>query len=239
MSMIETTPQLNPTEMTVQSTQRLEHRTTTIDKTFGLGLSSVYNKQDMKNVPNLNFSSIAAMEKFVTKIEWPINTNSEYFTLEFTMSEMVDSLSTDYVKDFTFLTFDNITYLIKSSLNSYVQGISLCVYDPTPYSNFYKDFYDVTLDSSLAVLMDHFKFSPNRVDTFQVQVPWNYPFRYYKENRELTPNPVTNYLHNYNLGRLRFIPLTPLTTSQKSIVKLQYTLRGKINNLQVLGTEYV
>lgn len=233
--MLSTTPQINNTEIETNITQKLQHLQFSVVKQFGIGLSEVYNHQDMKGVPNVTFSKIAKLEKFIKDIVWPINITSVYETIELTPRSF-EVLITDYAKHFSLYTYKDVVFTLKNTVNGYCQGLTLVAYDPSPHKDYYKTMFGIT-PADYGWMLDHFKFEPNTADIQSFSVPWNYPFRYLP-GEEFGDGRPENYMKDYSLGRFIFIPLSPLATTQKSITSLTYSLRGRINDLQVLGTFY-
>lgn len=241
MSLISTTPQFNPTEIDKNPTQVLITQPIGTCADFYPDGRNIMKKNSSIHVENLSFSKVAEIEKFLEAVIWQVDSTDNWLKLEFSI-ENLEVIVTDFAKDFKWRDFSLVQFNMKTTLNAYVAGLTLFVYDPAPTDDYWSVMFDVDINNPYYMAQfPNVQYEPTKSTQISWYLPIANPFRMYP-SASTTENPFVNaphkYIREYSMGRLYAYPLVPLKTGSTGITNAPFTLRAKMMGLHVAGTDY-
>lgn len=240
MSLITTTPQLNPTVIDKNPTQVIVSQPVGIDADFFPSGRQIMKQHTALHVENMDFGKVATMEKFLNKFDWTLEDTGEWFKYEITIGNL-EELMTEIPKDFIWRDFGDVEFTLRTTLNAYVAGLSVLYYDPSPSDDYWSIMFDVDLTTEYRVMFPGIRFQPTSTSQITWHLPFSNPFRMYPKMSTTTDpelNVYQNYIRNYPMGRIVAFPIVPLTTGMTSITRCPFALRAKMINFEVGGTNY-
>lgn len=240
MSLISTTPEFNPTVVNKNPTQVLQEEQIGIKADLFPNGQNIMKLHNAMHVENMDFTKIAAMEKFVSKEQWVLGNTADWFRYEFTIGKL-DNLITDMPKDFLWRDFNNVEFKLYTTLNAYVAGFTVLYYDCAPTSDYWSVMYGISLDDYYKVQFPCVMYEPTKSTSITWNLPIANPFRMYSKHvatTDLVVNLLHEYIRDYPMGRFMAFPLVPLLTGATLITRVPFAFRGKITDLTVAGTDY-
>lgn len=231
MSQIETNPLLTPTSITNKPNQEVEHLPTILAHDF-----STYNPYNRHVsaflVPQTDWVSIAATEKYFSELTWDTSSLGELMTLEFDFKSISDLIPIGL--DFnSYANLDTVLITIHKTDNAFYQGALVIAFDPSPDPNFYKDFYRLDLKLDQIWQFPKVILNPKTSGDIVLSIPLNIPFEMFR----LGDSQFAKWFKEYSFGRLRFYVMDKLATKSPS-QSLSYAIQGNIVNFATSGLNF-
>lgn len=229
MSQIETNPLVNPTIVTRNPNQIIETLPAVQISDF-----SIYNPFNRHvssfAIPQTNWISIAATEKYYDSLVWNVGSTGSIKTLELNWTNLKKLMPIG--PDFnSFANLDTILFNIKKTDNPFYQGVMVIAFDPSPSPTYYKDFFNTTVILNHIWQLQKVFLNPKTSGDILLQIPINLPFEFLKIG---SVDLLEGYLADYSFGRLIFYVQDPLNTMSPT-TSLSYPIRAQLLNAATSG----
>jgi len=232
MSQLQTAPELNPTVIEKHPTQEFYVKPLQCLKEFAND-HSAFKKFSGFEVQTLGPTEFSAMEKDFTTLEWKTTSNSDWATINLT-PRLISPLFSNFQSNFQFFQFDSLKFMLRTTLNAYMQGLTIFAYDPSPSADFYSTFFQINpILERWITQFPYFTIEPNKDTTYSFNLPQSYPFRFYATGSIGN----SNWLFDYPLGRYRAVALSNLKTKATE-QSVSFILRAYAENATFAATNY-
>jgi len=235
MSFLTTTPQLNPTVLNKNKTQLLESKELGVMHVFSPNIEEVLGCKDAC-IDNLTFEEFASMEKQIGTYEWKVMDSTDWLVYEINLKNL-KTLLTDQIQNFGYISFSQIRFTLKTTLNAAQKGHTYLFYDPSPTSDFYLSMYGINWNVYNAALMDKIPIQPMTAQDISMILPFPMPFKFFPMSETVLISTLKKYIDEYGMGRLIAKVVVPLE-NKIGLSSIIYNLRGQILDLKVLATNY-
>jgi len=239
MSLLSTTPQLNPTVIENNPTQVLYSTPVETLQILNPGGQLIMKQHNAMHVENMTFEKVAEVEKFLAKIDWTVGDVGEFLKYEFTI-EQLDNIITEMPQSFYWRDFGEVEFRLKTTLNAFVAGLAVLYYDPAPSDDYWSVMFDVSITNQHRVLFQNILFEPVKASQIAWTLPFSNPFRLYPNKVSGGDYNVTytaDYIRRYSMGRIIAYPIVPLVTGT-DITRVPFALRAKMKGLRVGGANF-
>lgn len=231
MSQIETNPLVNDTILTRNPNQVIE--TLPAIQIHDFSTYNPYNRHISSfNIPQTDWVSIAATEKYFGEFNWNTTSANELFTLEFSFSD-IRKLIPIGLEINSYANLDTILINIKKTDNAFYQGALIIAFDPAPYADFYAEFHNTTLGLEHIWQFSKVMLNPKTAGDIILSIPINFPFEFFK----IGTDQLANFHENYSFGRLRFWVMDPLATKAPT-QSLNYPIQAQLLNFSTSGLKF-
>lgn len=231
MSQIETNPLINDTIINRNPNQIVE--TLPAVQIHDFSTYNPYNRHISSfNIPQTDWVSIAATEKYFSEFNWNTTSSAELFTLEFSFSDIKKLIPIGLDVN-SYANLDTILINIKKSDNAFYQGALIIAFDPAPYAGFYADFHNTTLTIEHIWQFSKVMLNPKTAGDIILSIPINFPFEFFK----IGSDPLAHHHENYSFGRLRFWVMDPLATKSPTQA-LNYPIQAQLFNFSTSGLKF-
>jgi len=232
MSQLETNPLINNTILSRNPNQVIE--TLPPVQIHDFSNYNPYNRHISSfNIPQTDWVSIAATEKYFDDFTWGTASSGQIKTLEFSFSN-IKKLIPIGLDINSYANLDTIMINIKKTDNAFYQGALIIAFDPSPYQGFYSDYYGTDMSINPIWQFPKVMLNPKTAGDIILSIPINIPFEMFKIGSDQT----SSFLQDYSFGRLRFYVMDKLATMAPT-QSLNYPIQAQFLNLSTSGLKFL
>lgn len=232
MSQIETNPLINDTIINRNPNQIVE--TLPAVQIHDFSTYNPYNRHISSfNIPQTDWVSIAATEKYFDDFTWSTSSANEIKTIEFSFDAVKKLIPVGL--DFnSYANLNTIMINIKKTDNAFYQGALIIAFDPAPFANYYSEFFGTEIQLPQIWQFPKVMLSPKTSGDIILSIPINIPFEMFKINSD---EGLAGFLQSYSFGRLRFYVMDQLATMAPT-QSLNYPIQAQIIDLSTSGLKF-
>jgi len=227
MSQLETNPLVNDTTLSRNPNQVVESLPTVQVHDFS-NYNPLSRHVSSFNIPQTDWVSIAATEKYFDQLEWKVDSNPDLKIIEFSF-DAVKKLIPVGLDINSYANLNSIVVSIKKTDNAFFQGAVIIAFDPAPFAGYYEEFFDTKLDLRHIWQFQKVLLSPKTSVDINLVIPINIPFEMFYLD--------SDFLTSYSFGRLRFYVMDTLAT-KGGFMSLKYAIQAQVMDLSTSGLKF-
>lgn len=238
MSQIETNPLQNPTTQLSLPKQIMNVKPSLGLINFLEGLT-IHDKSNEINYDQMDWTKIAAKNKFIAAPQWSISSPINWYTQEINPKFIFNFVQVARTVQ-TFFQYDILLMSIQPTFNPYFQGLVKFAFDPAPTPDYYSEILGIKMDDALFTQFMTFDVTPKSRDRKDMAIPMLTPFAYIARQPLGLDNGNVDaelYLYNYPMGRILNRVFSPLVTKSTN-TSMQMHISAQVMNLKTEGMNY-